>query len=103
MPATQHFVVIAEFQLQPGALERFLPLAHDDARHSVETEEGCLAFDVLLPEAGDGVVFHEVYRDRAAFERHQQTAHYLRFKQASAQFVGEGQLRVRFFTVALAD
>jgi quinol monooxygenase YgiN len=103
MPATQHFVVIAEFQLAPGALERFLPLAHDDARQSVATEEGCLAFDVLIPEEGDGVVFHEVYRDRAAFDRHQQTAHYARFKEGSAEFVGEGQMRVRFFGVALAD
>ncbi|WP_313520166.1 putative quinol monooxygenase [Pseudomonas sp.] len=97
------FVVIAEFTLKPGALADFLAFARIDAGGALDKEEGCLAFDVLLPEnGGDQVVFHEVYRDRAAFEEHKGTSHYLAFKEGTGALLAE-ELSVRFFNPAAAE
>jgi len=82
-------VIIAEFVVKPGELPAFLAAVADDARDSLALENGgCLAFDVLRPQAGgDQVVLHEVYRDAAALEAHRQMPHYQTFKQASAPLV----------------
>lgn len=77
------FVVIAEFQVRPGAMERFLEAALDDARHSVADEPGCRQFDVVQAEGSDdAVVFYEVYDSRDAFDRHLETPHLARFRDA---------------------
>ncbi len=97
------FVVIAEFTLKPGVLADFLAFARIDAGGALDKEEGCLAFDILLPESGaDQVVFHEVYRDRAAFDEHKASPHYRAFKEGSGSLLAE-ELKVRFFNSAAAE
>ena len=77
------FVVIAEFEIREGALDAFLAAARDDARHSVHDEPGCRQFDVVVPDGPTStVLFYEVYDDRAAFDRHLQTPHLQRFRDA---------------------
>ena len=46
------FVVIAEFDVKPDGLERFLVLARDDASQSVAKEPGCHQFDVTVEQTG---------------------------------------------------
>ncbi|MDP4026302.1 putative quinol monooxygenase [Methylobacterium sp. NEAU 140] len=92
------FVVIAEFQVRPGALDAFLVLAHDDARASVADEPGCRAFDVAVEESDPlAVVFYEVYDDRAAFDAHLATPHLARFREGFPALVTEAR-PVRFLT-----
>ncbi|GAB4071119.1 antibiotic biosynthesis monooxygenase [Ancylobacter sonchi] len=97
MTAAPHtpFVVIAEFRVKPGALDAFLAAAQDDARHSLADEPGCRQFDVVVPEAGDSVVFYEVYDSRAAFDAHLETPHLARFRQAFPPLIVE-ERPVRF-------
>ncbi len=77
------FVVIAEFEVKSGLVEAFLAAALDDARRSVADEPGCRQFDVIRPEGQDSaVVFYEVYDSRAAFDRHLETPHLARFREA---------------------
>lgn len=77
------FVVIAEFDVRPGEMDRFLAAALDDARHSVADEPGCRQFDVVRPEGAENtVVFYEVYDSREAFDRHLETPHLERFRAA---------------------
>ncbi|WP_407192786.1 putative quinol monooxygenase [Bradyrhizobium sp. STM 3566] len=77
----RRFVVIAEFEVKPGAMPDFLALAHDDARCSVADEPGCRAFEVAVTQdALETVVFYEVYDDRAAFDAHLKTPHLARFR-----------------------
>ena len=45
------FVIIAEFEVKPEALERFLELATADASQSVAKEPGCHQFDVTVDQA----------------------------------------------------
>jgi quinol monooxygenase YgiN len=81
--------VTVEFTLRPGTLDAFLRLVQANAAASVADEPGCLRFDVLLPEDGNGpdVFLYEIYADRAAFDHHVTTAHFLAFDDATAPMV----------------
>ncbi|MGI4840845.1 MAG: putative quinol monooxygenase [Janthinobacterium lividum] len=88
------FVVIAKIALQPGALAAFLPVAAADARDALATEAGCMAFNVLVPEDDETyVVFHEIYRDRAAFDLHLTQPHFHTFERdAEHLMIGKPQI-----------
>jgi quinol monooxygenase YgiN len=95
-PATDAFIVIAEFEVRPGRMAEFLDAALDDARHSVDDEPGCRQFDVIRPEAApNAVVFYEVYDSREAFDAHLGTPHLERFRKAFPPLV-EIEREVRF-------
>ncbi len=74
------FVIVAEFEVKPEALERFLALAKTDASQSVAREPGCRQFDVTVDRAGHRVVLYEVYDDEAAFDAHLQMPHLAAFR-----------------------
>jgi quinol monooxygenase YgiN len=84
------FIVIVEFTLRDGGLDRFLPHMLANARASLEREEGCHRFDVLTPDGSqDRIVLYEMYRDRAAFDAHGRTQHYLAFAEATRNLVSD--------------
>jgi quinol monooxygenase YgiN len=91
------FVVVARINLLPGALGAFLPVAAADARDSLALEAGCIAFNILVPDNDETyVVFHEIYRDRAAFDFHLLQPHYHAFKHA-AEHLMAGTPDISFF------
>ncbi len=78
-------VIIAEFDVKPGAMDAFLAAALVDAEASVRDEPGCQRFDVLVPDGGgDKVVLYEIYDDDAAFAAHLETPHFAAFRDAIA-------------------
>jgi (4S)-4-hydroxy-5-phosphonooxypentane-2,3-dione isomerase len=81
--------VTVEFTLRPGTLDAFLRLVEANAAASVADEPGCLRFDVLLPAGGEGpdVFLYEIYADRAAFDHHLTTTHFLAFDEATGPMV----------------
>ncbi|MBB2204624.1 putative quinol monooxygenase [Gluconacetobacter takamatsuzukensis] len=88
--------VIAEFTTTDENRTKFLEFCAHDARHSVADEAGCHAFDVLLPDGEpNGVILHEVYTDRAAFDTHLTTPHYKVFADA-VRDLGIQTVAVRF-------
>jgi (4S)-4-hydroxy-5-phosphonooxypentane-2,3-dione isomerase len=91
--------VTVEFTLSPGTLDAFLRLVEANAAASVADEPGCLRFDVLLPAGGDGpdVFLYEIYADRAAFDHHLTTVHFLAFDEATRPMVE--RKAARFFSV----
>jgi quinol monooxygenase YgiN len=92
------FIVIAKIALQPGALAVFLPVAAADARDSLAKEAGCIAFNVLIPEDDERfVVFHEIYRDRAAFDLHLTQPHFHTFER-DAEHLMIGKPEITFFS-----
>lgn len=95
-----NFVVLAEFNIREGQRDAFLALAHNDANESLANESGCHQFDVLVPE-GDGntVILHEVYTDRAAFDKHMEMPHYKPFKEGTDPLL-EKAPTVRFLNPA---
>lgn len=91
------FVVIAKIALHPGALAAFLPVAAADARDSLAAEPGCIAFNILVPEDDESyVVFHEIYRDRAAFDLHLTQPHFHTFER-DAEHLMIGKPDINYF------
>lgn len=88
------FVIIAEFDVRPDGLERFLELARDDASDSVAKEPGCHQFDVTVEHSEPNhVVLYEVYDDETAFNAHLQMPHLATFRAGSEPLVLGNKVR----------
>jgi autoinducer 2-degrading protein len=90
------FVLIAELQVKPDSVEKFLPLILANAQASVQNEPGCLQFDVTQ-QADDPTKFalYEVYIDAAAFESHGKQPHTgVFFDKAKNMITGRGAKRL---------
>jgi len=82
------YVVMVDFRLRPGTLRSFRPLVDLNARLSVQQEPGCRRFDVVEPDdETDRITLYEIYDDRAAFDAHMKTRHFLAFDAESAEMV----------------
>ncbi|MEO8668533.1 MAG: putative quinol monooxygenase [Bauldia sp.] len=91
------FVVMVEFLLKPGRRGDFRVLMDANARDSAKLEPGCRRFDVLEPQGeSDRILLYEIYDDRAAFDLHLKSPHYLSFDKASTDHVARK-------TVAICD
>ena len=84
------FAVTVLFDIHPGQMDAFLPRMIDNARTSRDTEPGCQQFDVC--REGDRIFLYEIYDDRAAFDAHLATDHFLSFDAAVADMVAEKRL-----------
>lgn len=74
------FVLVVNVEIKPEGVDRFMPMALENAKASRETEPGCRQFDILVdPNDRTKVMFYEVYADEAAFQAHQQTAHFKKY------------------------
>ena len=84
------FVIVAEFEVKPGELERFLELARVDAGQSVAREPGCRQFDVTVDRAAARVL---LYDDQAAFDAHLETPHLTAFRAGIESLVVSRNVR----------
>jgi quinol monooxygenase YgiN len=91
------FVITVDFEVHEGKLSEFMPLMLDNAEKSRTLEPGCDRFDVLTPEGGGHHVFlYEIDKDKAAFDTHLKTPHFLEFNQRSSPLI-KGRSVGRFF------
>jgi quinol monooxygenase YgiN len=82
------FVILVTFDIRADLFADFLQLMRANARLSLEREEGCEIFDVLLQSDKEArVVLYERYRDRKSFEDHSRSDHYLAFDSASRDMI----------------
>lgn len=82
------FAVCVTFHLKAGAAPDFMPLMLENARTSLRTEAGCHQFDVATDEASpDAVFLYELYTDRAAFDVHLASAHFVAFDAATRDMI----------------
>jgi quinol monooxygenase YgiN len=97
------YVVTVEFRIQPGHADAFLAAVIANARTSVEHEPGCRQFDVCtVPGQPDTVFLYEVYDDRAAFDAHLATPHFLSFDHLATAWVAAKSVRTLHRVVAAA-
>lgn len=87
--ASRLFAITVAFAVRPERRETFLKLVRMNAATSLEAEAGCLGFDVLAPleTGGPDVLLYEVYADRAAFDAHLASPHFLAFDRATREMV----------------
>jgi quinol monooxygenase YgiN len=91
------YVLVVDFVVKPEHVEEFAAAIRENARASRETEPGCRQFDVCVaPEDPAKIVLYEVYDDRAAFEAHLKTPHFLACKPKLDAWLESN--KVRFLT-----
>ena len=89
-------VVCVTIQVTPEHIQSFIQATLENARQSRLTEPGNVRFDVLQAVADPAQFFlYEVYREKEDFARHQQTPHYLRWKEAVAPWMAVPRQGVR--------
>ena len=82
------FVIVVEFKIHKGRMAAFRKLMDENARASCRDEPGCQRFDVLTsPKDPDLILLYEIYDDRAAFDAHKRTSHFLVFDKESAPLI----------------
>jgi (4S)-4-hydroxy-5-phosphonooxypentane-2,3-dione isomerase len=91
------YVLVVTIDIKPGFKEKFLASMLDDARGSIGNEPDCVRFDVIQDEKSPNRIYlYEAYKDRAAFDYHTTTPHFLKWNEtvkewfASPPVVGAG-------------
>ncbi len=89
------YVVCVTIRVVPERLDPFLQATLENARQSRQ-EPGNVRFDVLQAEAEPSqFFFYEVYRTKDDFARHQQTPHYLKWRETVAPWMATPRQGVR--------
>jgi autoinducer 2-degrading protein len=89
--------------VKPEAVERFIAATLDNARNT-RKEPGNLRFDVLRAEDDPNrFLLYEVYVVKDDLARHQQTEHYLRWKDAVAGWMAQPRQGVRHLPLFYGD
>ena len=87
------YIIVAAIQIKDGFKEQFINGIIENASGAVKDEPGCLRFDVIQDANDDNKIWlYEVYNDEAAFQAHTQAPHYLKFRDASADWREQGGL-----------
>lgn len=74
------FAVTVNFNVKEAHVDDFAAAMKTQAANSLTREEGCHYFDVCFDPADSCRVFlYELYTDRAAFDEHLKTDHFLTF------------------------
>lgn len=74
------FVVTVKFKVDAATSDDFHEAVINQAANSLNREEDCHRFDVCFdPDDPARVFLYELYADRAAFDRHLRSEHFLDF------------------------
>ena len=80
-------VLMVTINIKPEHKEAFMEEMMGDAIGSNRDEEGCLRFDVVQDNENPNTIhLYEVYTDEAALEAHRQAPHYLKWRDAVADW-----------------
>ncbi|MDZ4729569.1 MAG: antibiotic biosynthesis monooxygenase [Xanthomonadales bacterium] len=81
------FVVCVTFEIQPKQYAAFRQAVQNQAANSLQQEADCHVFDVCINADHDTVFLYEHYSDRAAFDAHLQSQHFLNFDAQTRPWV----------------
>ena len=98
------YVVCVTVRVVPGQAEAFLEATRQNYE-GTRREPGNVRFDVLrqaapaAPDEPENFFLYEVYRSEEGFTAHQQTPHYLEWKDAVAPLMAEPRKGVRHVSI----
>ena len=88
------YIIVAPIQIKEGFKDQYIAGMLENAQGSVNDEPGCLRFDVIQDANDENRIWlYEVYKDEAAFQAHTQTPHFIKFREMSGDWRGEGGLQ----------
>lgn len=97
------YVVAVTVHVKPEQVKAFIQAALDNARHT-RLEPGNLRFDVLQAEDDPNrFMLYEAYHSQQDFVAHQQTAHYLRFKNGVADAMAQPRQGLKHRSLFFGD
>jgi quinol monooxygenase YgiN len=97
------YIVCVTVHVTPEHVQSFIEATLENARGS-RREPGNIRFDVLQAQSDPAQFFlYEVYREKEDFARHQQTAHYLRWKETVAPWMAVPRQGVRHVSLFPPD
>ncbi len=98
------YAVCVTVHVKADNIRAFVDATLENARQSRLSEPGNVRFDVLQAETEPSRFFlYEVYREIEDFARHQQTPHYLRWKETVAPWMGVPRQGVRHLSLFPSD
>ena len=97
------YVVSVTVHVKEPSVQDFVRATLDNARET-RKEKGNLRFDVLRCEDdGNRFLLYEAYRTKEDFAKHQQTEHYLRWKQTVADWMAQPRQGIRHNSIFFGD
>ncbi|NJM50717.1 MAG: antibiotic biosynthesis monooxygenase [Sphingomonadales bacterium] len=89
------YVVTVEFDVFDEHRATFLQAVKQQAKDSLDREAGCHHFDICSIENGDDeiIFLYELYDDRAAFDLHLESAHFLSFNEKTSPWTRNKTVR----------
>jgi quinol monooxygenase YgiN len=88
------YVVSVDFVAKAEYVEVFRAEMLKNARASLADEPGCRQFDVSVVADDPAHIFlYELYDDRAAFDAHRRTPHFLAFEATTAAWLASKSVR----------
>ncbi len=97
------YVVAVTVFVRPEFSRQFLDATLDNARHT-RREAGNVRFDVLGAEDdANRFLLYEVYRTKEDFASHQQTHHYLTWKQTVADWMAQPRQGIKHRAIWFGD
>ncbi len=97
------YIVSVTVHVKPDETDLFIQATLDNARHTRQ-EPGNVRFDVLQAEDDPArFLLYEAYRTKEDFARHQQTAHYLRWKEGVAHAMAQPRQGIKHYSLFFGD
>ena len=97
------YVVCVTVWVKPEYVDQFIAATRDN-HINTRQEPGNVRFDVLQAEDDPSRFFlYEVYRTKEDFTRHQQTPHYLRWRETVADWMAQPRQGVRHHSLFPPD
>lgn len=97
------YVACVTVLVEPDRAEDFIKATIDNARDT-RLERDNIRFDVLRSEANPSQFFlYEAYKNADGFKNHQQTAHYLKWRETVADWMAQPRRGVRHFSLFPED
>lgn len=97
------YVVVVTVRVKPDRVDDFISASRTNAQNT-RKEPGNARFDVVRSNDDSAhFVLYEVYDSELAFKAHQQTRHYLTWKEAVADWMAEPRTSVKCASVFPAE
>lgn len=97
------YVVSVNVHVKSDQLDCFIQATLDNARHTRQ-EPGNVRFDVLQTDDDTArFLLYEAYQTEDDFAKHQQTPHYLRWKQSVAEAMAQPRQGIKHHSLFFGD
>jgi len=87
--------LVVSFKATEGRKQELIEGLKGHAQRTLDNEEGCIRFDVLIPRSGNAdIMLYELYRDQAALDEHASSDRLKAWREKSTPLVAERSITV---------